>query len=102
MSFGKDAAPTSSEVTENMMRASLFTIAVVLGSSNAGAAQPDKEQPPAHAHQASAPIVLASANVHAPVTPDAQPTTAPGKHRPARITTCRCGDAQPDPDSQEQ
>jgi hypothetical protein len=94
---------TSSDVAEMMMRAPMITVAVILAGSSASAAQPDKEQPQAHGRQAApAPIVLASANVHAPLAPDAQTTTAPAKHRPARITACRCGDAQPDPDAQEQ
>ena len=47
-------------------------------------------------------VVLASAEpIHA--SPDsAQPASAPSKRRVARITTCRCGDPQADPESQDQ
>jgi hypothetical protein len=38
---------------------------------------------------------------HAPVL-EAKPNTAPAKRRVARVTTCRCGDPQVEPDSQEQ
>lgn len=46
-------------------------------------------------------LVLASVDSKAaPSAPGAQ-TPAPAKHRTARVTTCRCGDPQPQDDSSE-
>jgi hypothetical protein len=43
----------------------------------------------------------AAGTSHAPA-PETQPNAAPAKRRVARVTTCRCGDPQADPDSREQ
>jgi hypothetical protein len=91
---------------ESAMRARLIAIALLLTGSgaafadpaNGGAAKPAQpEQRPVH-------TVLASADpVKAPAPDVAQPLPAPVKHRIVpRVTTCRCGDAQAVPDTQEQ
>jgi hypothetical protein len=89
---------------EKAMRAHLTMIAAMLAGS-AALAEPPKSQPapPRSAQKAPAEVILASAETtHAP-SPDAgQPNVAPAKRRIARVTTCRCGDPQPDPTSQEQ
>jgi hypothetical protein len=68
-------------------------------------AQPPKNEavPSTHPQQRPAQVVLAAADApHAPAPDTAQPNAASGKRRVARVTTCRCGDPQIDPDSQEQ
>jgi hypothetical protein len=48
-------------------------------------------------------VVLASADTVPASSPAAvQPNPAPIKRTIPRVTTCRCGDPQPDPDSQDQ
>lgn len=55
-------------------------------------AQPQPQPQPAH-------VVLASADdVHAPAPAGQQQASAPAKRRVGRVTTCRCGDQQPQPE----
>ena len=77
--------------------------AATLTSGTAFAAQPVKPpvQPAAQPQPAPAQVLLASVDdVRAPSTAD-QPASTPAKRpRIGRVTTCRCGgqEAQPDPD----
>jgi hypothetical protein len=90
-------------MTETIMRARLIAIALVLAPAGAGAAEPTKSKAQAPSEQqAPAKIVLASAEeAHSPnVT--SQPDAAPAKRRIARVTTCRCGDPQPDEGQRDQ
>jgi hypothetical protein len=85
---------------ENVMRVHLTVIAGLLAIAGRAGAEPAKTAVPAPAEpqHRSAPIMLASAEIgHAPTSPETgQP--APAKRRIARVTTCRCGDQQPDPE----
>jgi hypothetical protein len=87
------------------MRARLTVIAAMLTVGSAALAEPPKSQaaPPPSTQKSPAEVILASADTtHAP-NPDAgQPNAGPAKRRIARVTTCRCGDAQPESESQEQ
>lgn len=81
-----------------------FTLIAVasLTSVSAIAAEPAKAPAPAPAptqqHPTQPQVVLASAeDLHAPATTDQQ-TPTPPKHRPARVTTCRCGDQSAQPE----
>jgi hypothetical protein len=47
-------------------------------------------------------VVLASTETPRAPTPENQPNAEPAKRRVARVTTCRCGDPQTEPESQEQ
>ena len=48
-------------------------------------------------------IVLASAEKVRGTSPEAaQANSVPAKRRAPRVTTCRCGDPQPDPENQDQ
>lgn len=74
--------------------------AATLISASAFAAEPPKApaQPVAQPRPAPAQVVLASADdVRAPATADQQAPTPP-KRRVARVTTCRCGDQQGQPE----
>jgi hypothetical protein len=88
---------------ETVIRALLIPSALVL-MPGAASAQPakDGEKAPVPAQQVPAKVVFASADeVHAP-TPTGQPDTIRVKRPAPRVTTCRCGDPQPDQDQQEQ
>ena len=88
---------------ETITRAQFIAIALMLAPADAGAAEPvkSKAQAPA-AQQAPVKIVLASAeDMHSP-NATSQPDAAPAKRRVARVTTCRCGDPQPDEGQQDQ
>lgn len=79
----------------------ILAAALIAGSV---AAEPPKNKAArqAEANPRSAEVVFAAAETpHAPA-PDTQPNAAPAKRRVARVTTCRCGDPQTEPDSQEQ
>jgi hypothetical protein len=81
-----------------------LTILAVMLLTGSAAAEPPKSPAtkPAEAKPGPAEVVLSSAEMsHAPVL-EAKPNTAPAKRRVARVTTCRCGDPQVEPDSQEQ
>jgi len=78
-----------------------LAIALML-SAGAGIAQPAKDdsKAPVAARQPPAKVVLASAeDVRAPA-PTGQPINAAVKRPQPRVTTCRCGDQQPDQDQQ--
>jgi len=80
--------------------------AAVMTSVSAFAAEPSKpaQQSSARPQHGSPQVVLASAAQVADPTPaEAQPqaTPAPPKKRVGRVTTCRCGDQLPQPDSGE-
>jgi hypothetical protein len=85
------------------MRALVTVITAMLTIGSAALAEPPTSQPapPPSTQNSPAEVILASAETtHAP-NPDAGPPNAvPAKRRIARVTTCRCGDAQPE--SQEQ
>jgi hypothetical protein len=87
------------------MRARLTVIAAILTIGSAAFAEPPKSQPapPPSMQKSPAEVILASAEgTHAPNADAGQPNAVPAKRRIARVTTCRCGDPQPDPESQEQ
>ena len=78
----------------------LIAAATVM-STGAFAAEPSRPpvQPAAQPQPSTAPVVLASADdVRAPSAPDQQVTTPPKRPRIARVTTCRCGDPQAQPE----
>ena len=76
--------------------------AASLLSTSAFAAEPAKAPQPAPAqqpHPAPAQVVLASAQeVQAPAPTEQQQAPAQPKRRVARVTTCRCGDQQAQPE----
>ena len=86
------------------MRLYLIATGAVLTLSGAAYAEPAQHDAlKAPAQQRPAEVVLASADgVHAAPTPGAQPAPPPLKRPAPRVTTCRCGDPQPDPGPQEQ
>lgn len=78
-------------------------VAAALMSGQAFAAGPAKPAPQAQPQpqHVTPQVVLASADdVHATPPSDPQAPSAP-KRRVARVTTCRCGDAAPQPDDQQ-
>jgi hypothetical protein len=90
---------------ETAMRALVTVIAAMLTVGSAALAEPPKNQPAPSpsAQKAPAEVILASAETTHASAPDAgQPNAAPTKRRIARVTSCRCGDPQPDAESQEQ
>jgi hypothetical protein len=87
-----------------MMEKILTILATALIAGTA-AAEPPKGAPAkaAEAKPPAAEVVLASAETaHAAASQTAESNGAPVKRRVARVTTCRCGDPQVEPDSQEQ
>lgn len=79
----------------------LMLAAGLVLASGAGAEAPKAAVPRDSARPA--PVVLASADQVANTAPTApQPTETRLKpHRAARVTTCRCGDPQPDAQDQQ-
>jgi hypothetical protein len=78
--------------------------AAALASGTAFAAEPVKPpvQPAAQPQRAPAQVVLASADdMRAPSAGDQQVATPPKRPRIGRVTTCRCGDQQAQPDSDQ-
>ena len=80
----------------------ILIAAAALMSASALAAEPCEgscAEPPAQPqHQPQPQVVLASAeDAHAPTPADQQSPTPP-KRRIARVTTCRCGDQQAQPE----
>lgn len=74
--------------------------ATTLVSGAALAAEPARPlpQPKAQSQRAPSEVILASADeVRAPSLSEPQTQAAP-RHRPARATTCRCGDPQSRPE----
>jgi len=77
--------------------------AAALSIGTSAFAEPARTQD--HANQPAnrpAAIVLASAEAaQAPAPAADQPTPPPAKRRAARVTTCRCGDPQPEGQDQQ-
>jgi len=92
---------------EKAMRLSL-TIIAALATAGGVSAEPAKNvsagsAKPSNAESRSATIVLASADAVRPTVESSQPMPAGMKRRVApRVTTCRCGDPQTQPDPQDQ
>ncbi|NUR14428.1 MAG: hypothetical protein HOQ20_21680 [Bradyrhizobium sp.] len=87
------------------MRARLTVIAMFVALGSTAVAEPPKNAPVSPATPRKAPeVVLASAETaHAPAPESPQQSAAAStKRRVARVTTCRCGDPQLDPETQEQ
>jgi hypothetical protein len=85
------------------MYARLILIAAMLTSTSAFAADPVKPdaEPTVQPKKATAPVVLASAgDVPAAATAN-QPAPVQPKRR-GRVTTCRCGDPQAQPEPEQQ
>jgi hypothetical protein len=78
------------------MRSRSIVMAILLLCGSQALADPPKSAPahPAPSQQTAHAIVLASAETVQAEAP--QPAPAQPKHRFARVTTCRCGDPQPD------
>jgi len=76
--------------------------AATLLSGSAFAAQPAKPapRPPAQPEPATPKVVLASAEVAQAQTPAAQQGQATPKRRAGRVTNCRCGDQEAQPDDE--
>jgi hypothetical protein len=84
------------------MKIRVATIAIAAVSAAAAAnAEPDKNQQPAKAQKpvAAAPVVLASVSEARPFPADSKAPAEPVRRPAPRVTTCRCGDPQPE-DSQ--
>lgn len=73
----------------------ILIAAATLMAGSVNAAEPLKPgpQPAAQPQHAPAQIVLASADEVRTPSPDQQ-ASSPPKRRVARVTTCRCGDAE--------
>ena len=87
------------------IRLTLVVVYTAVAVSAAAVAQPSKNdsRPPATTRSPAAPVVLASASqAPAPSAADGQRPPDPAKRRIARVTTCRCGDPQPDEGGQDQ
>jgi hypothetical protein len=81
-------------------RFSLIAAAALMCAS-ALTAEPSKAPAPAPAptqHQPQPQVVLASAEDAQAPTPADQQSPTPPKRRVARVTTCRCGDQQAQPE----
>jgi hypothetical protein len=85
------------------MRAALTLIAAMAAGS-AALADPPKSHTPYPAHRkAPVEVALASGDTASRRAPESvQTNAAPAKRRPARVTTCRCGDPAVDPETREQ
>ena len=86
----------------NAMRPIPIAAAVLVWAAAPTTAEPSKPQAPHREEsQRSAEIVLASAaTAQQPGLATTRP--APAKRRVGRVTTCRCGDPQAAPETQEQ
>ncbi len=85
------------------MRALLLTVLMV--TSTVAAAEPAKPVPASHAlqEQRQAVVMFASNETARPAAAEAiQRGQTPANHRIARVTTCRCGDPQPDSDTESE
>lgn len=86
------------------MRACAIAVGALLifaGPAHAELAKPDAPKPALEQKPAN-PVVLASADtVRTPPPPSPQAAPAPAKRVAPRVTTCRCGDPQPDPENPE-
>jgi hypothetical protein len=91
-----------------MVMRTRFTViaAAMLGAATVAIAAEPAKAPGASAAQAPAhpsPVVLASADRVVGASAPAQANPAPIKRpRAARVTSCRCGDPQAQPDEQDQ
>ena len=80
------------------MRALLLTIVIAIATPLA--AESPKPATPQAAQERRPVLTLASNDVpHPGVADSVQHGQPPFNHRIARVTTCRCGDPQPDPES---
>jgi len=87
-------------VTENAVRALGITIGSLLMAAGAACAEPAKDHVAKPGVGQQQPVVLASADrVRTPSVATPQPVSAPAKRPAPRVTTCRCGDPQPEPDA---
>jgi hypothetical protein len=87
------------ELMERAMRALLLTVLMV--TSVPLTAEPSRPTPTPHAVQEQRPAILVLASNDTgggSLNAETQSSAAP-RHRIARVTTCRCGDVQPEPDS---
>ncbi len=89
------------------MRALFIAIAALATIAWPAFAEPARHDAPkpndAKAQQPRASLVLASADpVHSSPPVGAQSLTAPAKRALPRVTTCRCGDQEVGPDSEDQ
>ena len=57
-------------------------------------------KPPAQPSRSTPKVVLASANIEQPSRPSAEQAPATPKRRVGRVTSCRCGDQQAQPDDE--
>ena len=83
------------------MNVRFILIAAMLVNTSAFAAEPAKApaQVEPQAQPRAAAVVLASAEqVQAPASTEQQPAATQKPHRIARVTSCRCGDQQAQPD----
>ena len=81
----------------------ILIAAATLMSTSAFAADTPKPapQPPVQPESATPKVVLASANIEQPTAHDSQQAPATPKRRVAgRVTSCRCGDQQAQPDDE--
>ncbi len=78
----------------------IMIVAATLTSATVFAAEPSKPAPQSPARPELAPpkVVLASADVAPASAPASQQAPATPKRRIGRVTTCRCGDQQAQPD----
>lgn len=86
------------------MRACATAFAAVLTFAGAATAEPAKREARRPVAEQKPPVVveLASVDTLRPsATTPAKPSSEPVKRVAPRVTTCRCGDPQPGPDSQE-
>ena len=84
-----------------MLARFVLIAAATLVGGTAFAAEPAKPpvQPATQQQPPPAQVVLASADdVRVPSASDQQPSSAPKRPRIARVTTCRCGDPQAQPE----
>jgi hypothetical protein len=81
------------------MRTLFIAMATLLACGGQALADPPKSSPaqPAPSEQSAHAVVLASADaVRAEAAETVGPAPAQQRRRIGRVTTCRCGDAQPD------
>jgi lipoprotein-anchoring transpeptidase ErfK/SrfK len=80
------------------IRVAMIAIGAAASAAAAGA-QPDKNRQPPKATKPApaAPVVLASASeIHMTSPIDSNRSAEPVRRPAPRVTTCRCGDPQPD------
>ena len=82
------------------MHARFILIAATLVSTSAWSAEPSKPAPqaPAHNDQPQPKVVLASADNVRDAVSTTQEAPATPKRRLSRVTSCRCGDQEAQPD----